>query len=406
MNLLHVIPYYAPAWTYGGSVRAAADLTRALAQAGHSVTVLTTDTLSPTARIPALYETIDGVDVVRVRNRSNWLRGRLNLSTPLGIAATAARLIRERDIDVVHAHELRTVENLRVAPVANRLNVPLLVSPHGTLPYTTGRTSIKRLWDRAFGRRMLPRFDGVIALTGNEAADARAIWAACGASLPDERIYTVPNGVHLGDFENLPPGEPFRARWKLGEGPVVLFLGRLHARKGLHLLIPAFAHALDAAPDARLLIAGPDEGMRAMLDALVQQHDLGDRVIFTGMITGADKLAALAAADLFALPAVGEGFSMAVLEAMACGLPVLLTPGCNFPEVAGQGAGLVVARTVDALAAALRALLADAGRRAQMGRTARAMIETSYTWPQVAAQMAGVYQTARDRKRAAHRGNA
>ena len=135
MNLLHVIPYYAPAWTYGGSVRAAADLTRALAQAGHSVTVLTTDTLSPTARIPALYERIDGVDVVRVRNRSNWLRGRLNLSTPLGIAATAARLIRERDIDVVHAHELRTVENLRVAPVANRLGVPLLVSPHGTLPH-------------------------------------------------------------------------------------------------------------------------------------------------------------------------------------------------------------------------------------------------------------------------------
>ena len=93
MNLLHVIPYYAPAWTYGGSVRAAADLARALVTAGHTVTVLTTDTLSATARITALNETIDGVEVVRVRNRSNALRGRLNLSTPVGIAAAAERLI-------------------------------------------------------------------------------------------------------------------------------------------------------------------------------------------------------------------------------------------------------------------------------------------------------------------------
>lgn len=394
MNLLHVIPYYAPAWTYGGAVRAAADLTRALAQAGHRVTVLTTDTLSPTARIATLSDTIDRVDVVRVRNRSNWLRGRLNLSTPVGIAAAAERLIREQQIDVIHAHELRTVENLRVAPVANRIGVPLLVSPHGTLPHATGRSTVKVLWDRVLGGQLLPRFDGVIALTDSEAADARAVWAACGVALPDAHIYTVPNGVHLDDFAALPPGEPFRAQWGLGAGPVVLFLGRLHERKGLHLLIPAFADASRELPDARLLIAGPDEGMRATLEAQVAQHGLGGRVIFTGMLTGPDKLAALAAADLFALPAVGEGFSMAVLEAMACSLPVLLTPGCNFPEVVDAGAGLVVERQVGALAAALRALLRDADRRAKMGRAARAMIEARYTWTQVAAQMADVYRQA------------
>ena len=89
MNLLHVIPYYAPAWAYGGSVRAATDLTRALVQAGHCVTVLTTDTLSPTARAPVLRETLDGVDVVRVRNLSNALRGRLNLASPLGMGRAA-----------------------------------------------------------------------------------------------------------------------------------------------------------------------------------------------------------------------------------------------------------------------------------------------------------------------------
>ncbi|MCD4686360.1 MAG: glycosyltransferase [Anaerolineae bacterium] len=391
MNLLHLIPYYAPAWTYGGSVRAATDLTRALVAAGHRVTVLTTDTLSATARIETLRETVNGVEVVRVRNRSNWLRGRLNLSTPRGIAATVERLIRERAIDVIHCHELRTVENLRVAPVANRLSVPVVVSPHGTLPHGTGRSIVKQVWDRALGGRMLPRLGSVIALTENEATDARAIWSACGTVLPDDQIHIVPNGVPLDDFADLPPAESFRVQWKLGTGPVVLFLGLLHERKGLQLLIPAFAQVVETVPDARLLIVGPDEGMRNTLEAQVAQHQLAGCVIFTGMLTGADKLAALAAADLFVLPAVGEGFSMAVLEAMACGLPVLLTPGCNFPEVADAGAGVVVEREITPLAGALRNLLADSANLAAMGRTARTMIEARYTWAQVAQQMETVY---------------
>jgi glycosyltransferase involved in cell wall biosynthesis len=392
VNLLHVIPYYAPAWAYGGAVRAATDLTRALVDAGHHVYVLTTDTLSPTSRTDQTYETIGRVHVYRVCNWSNILRGRLNLSTPVRIEAAARCLIQEHAIQVVHCHEVRTVENLRIAPVTNRLGVPLVVSPHGTLPYDTGRQGVKRLWDRLFGRRLLPRFDQVIALTANEAADARAVWSACGVTLPDEKISIVPNGVQFEDFANLPPAEPFRERWGLGKGPVVLFMGRLHERKGLQLLIPAFADAVKTAPDARLLIAGPDEGMSSTLEAQVNQCNLAGRVIFTGMLTGDDRLAALAAADLFALPAVGEGFSMAVLEALACGLPVLLTPGCNFPEVVDAGAGLVVERQVPALRGALCTLLTGGERRASMGRSARALIQARFTWSQVVTQLEDVYR--------------
>ena len=96
--------------------------------------------------------------VYRARNRSNTLRGKLNLSTPVGFEATARDLIQQYAIQVVHAHEVRTVENWRLAPLINRLSLPLLVSPHGTLPYDTGRGSVKRLWDRLFARRLLPAF--------------------------------------------------------------------------------------------------------------------------------------------------------------------------------------------------------------------------------------------------------
>ena len=112
------------------------------------------------------------------------------------------------------------------------------------------------------------------------------------------------------------------------------------------------------------------------------------------MLSGDDRLAALSAADLFALPAVGEGFSMAVLEALACGLPVVLTPGCHFPEAEQAGAGVVVERAVEPLAAALRALLSDAVRRAEMSRAARSLVERCYTWPQVVAQLDDAYRAA------------
>ena len=143
-----------------------------------------------------------------------------------------------------------------------------------------------------------------------------------------------------GHFAALPPGEPFRASWALGDGPVVLFLARLHERKGAQFLIPAFAQARDVAPDARLVIAGPDEGMLAELKALAAAHGVGERVTFTGMLSGDDRLAALSAADLFALPAVGEGFSMAVRGA-GVRIAGRADAGCHFlrRNKPGRGCG-------------------------------------------------------------------
>jgi glycosyltransferase involved in cell wall biosynthesis len=391
MNLLHVVPYYWSAIAYGGVVTAVTDLTRAQVEAGHRVTVLTTDALAPGQRTSERVTTIEGVDVIRVRNLSNWLRGRLNLSTPWRMRALAARLISERSIDVVHCHEVRTVENLLVTPVARRLGVPLVVSPHGTLPLDTGRPFVKKTWDRLFAQRLLPRFDRVVALTANEAADVRAIWAQAEVSLREEQIAVVPNGVHADRFDFDFDGPAHWKRWRITGGPIVIFLGRLHERKGVQLLIPAFARAAADVPSAHLVIAGPDAGMRPALEAQIHELDLAGRVVFTGLVFGPDRDLCLRAADIFALPAVGEGFSIAVLEALAASLPVVITPGCNFPEVVDAGAGLVVPRTVEALADALHTLLTDADRRASMGRSARELVLARYHWPAIVAQMDAVY---------------
>jgi poly(glycerol-phosphate) alpha-glucosyltransferase len=115
-------------------------------------------------------------------------------------------------------------------------------------------------------------------------------------------------------------------------------------------------------------------------------------VTFTGPRYSRDKLSVLAAADAFALPSFSEGFSMAVLEAMACALPVLLTPGCNFPEVARGGAGIEVAPDAAAVEAGLRALCSmSPAQRRDMGVRGRRMVEQRYTWDAVARQMTELY---------------
>jgi glycosyltransferase involved in cell wall biosynthesis len=163
-------------------------------------------------------------------------------------------------------------------------------------------------------------------------------------------------------------------------------MGRLHPRKGVGLLVEAFK-AVNL-PDARLVIVGPDEGM---LDTLRPMLD--ERIILTGYLAGEDRLAAFAAADLLALPAVGEGLPMVVLEAMAAGLPVIVSPGCNLPEVAQYKAGLEVEAAVEPLTAALGTLLPDATRRAAMSQVARTLVKERFTWDSIAAQLETLYQS-------------
>ena len=432
MNVLHVTPYYPPAYAFGGVTRAVEGMVGALIRRGHSVTVLTTDAYTQGERLPphpsealspqpphpdgeeeksraALSkasslrssdelkstrtgdlkplslrergwgEGVTGETVIRVPNLSVWLRGRANLSTPLGMGRAARPLLEWAD--VVHVHEFRTLENLLVTPTAARLGKPLALSPHGTLTTETGRGAFKTVWDRLFSPAVARRFRAVIGLTQAEAADARALWAELGAQAD---FPVVPNGIDPDEFAHLPDRAAFRAQYGLGDAPVCLFLGRLHPRKGVEALVRAFKAA--DVPGAQLVIAGPDDGALASIQPLLDK-----RITLTGYLAGEARLAALAAADVFALPATGEGLSMASLEAMAAGLPVLLSPGCNLPEAGDAGAGLIAPPEVDPLAEALRTLLTDPVRRAAMGAAGRALVRDRFTWDAVAAALEAVY---------------
>jgi len=395
VHIVHVTPYYAPAYPFGGVVRVVEGLSMALGRRGHTVTVLTTDAADAAGgRLPTGEGQHAGVRVIRVRNLSTALRGRFNLSTPWGLRRHAAVIA---TAEVVHLHEFRTVEALLTIPAAQRAGVPVVLSPHGTIAPQTGRSALKQAWDRLLTPRIAPGIRAAVGLTAAEVVDIHGVWTALG--LPPPATTIIPNGIDPAEFAALTPqhGAAFRQRYGIPlDAPLVLFFGRLHARKGADRLLAAFI-AADVA-GAHLAIVGADAGLGPQLVALAADRPT---IHLPGFLAGPDRLAALAAADVFALPAVGEGQPLAALEALAAGVPVILSPGCFMPEPAAAGAGLLVGTdptvppTVPELADALRTLLTDPARRAVMSAAARRLIADRFTWEQAALAYELVYADVR-----------
>jgi len=380
--IVHISPYYAPAYAFGGVPRAVEGLARALAEQGQAVRVLTTDALSRRGgRAAPPQEWRDGVLVRRCPNRLPLLR-RWNLSSAWMSQALAAWL--DEGARLIHLHEFRTLEALQATPQAARHKLPLLLSPHGTLALHTGRSALKRAWDGLLSPYVARRLRAIVALHEQEAQDARELGRRLGLSLES---FVVPNGVRWQDFASLPDPAALRRRLGLEDRRVLLFMGRLQARKGVLPLARAFLRA--APPDWALLLVGPDEDQAEALGPLLKPR----RLVWAGYLDGETRLQALACAESFALVARGEGLPMAALEALACGLPCLLSSECYLPDAATSGAGLIVPPDDEAaLAEALHALLSESAAQHEARRAAaRTLVRQRYSWEAAAQAMRAVY---------------
>ena len=186
MHVLHVTPCYAPAWAYGRVPDAVAALARAQVTLGHDVTVLTSDAVAPHERLPAGERTIDGVREVRFRNVSGLVRSWLNLSTPIHLTTLARALFASEVVDVLHLHELRTVENLIVLGVL-RATPAVVASTHGTLGRIQGARNM-RARDWTLRARHLGRIDRYVADSEADADEIRALCRRRGVTLDTKQV--------------------------------------------------------------------------------------------------------------------------------------------------------------------------------------------------------------------------
>jgi glycosyltransferase involved in cell wall biosynthesis len=385
IRILHVIASLAA--TTGGPAKAVVDMAAAVARLGHHVVICSTDReMSVQERPPKLGEPVarDGVETVVYAQ--HWPQV-IGASWPL--YRGLAHLIPQSDI--VHVHSLYLFHDWAAWRLCRKHSVPYIVRPHGTLdPYIWQRhRRRKELLERLFQSRML-REAAAIHYTAEE---EMALATPYVGGTPG---VVVPNGLDLREYADLPPAGEFRKQYPVTGGRrIVLFLGRLNFKKGLDLLIPAFARAAARHNDLHLVIAGPDDGMLADTQRWVAEHKLEPRVTFTGMLAGRVKLAALSDAFMFVLPSYSENFGIAAVEALACGLPVAITDKVNtWRDVQSAGAGLVGPPTVDSVAEQIGRLAGDPAAVFAMGARGRSLVANKYAWPRIARSLEALYRSA------------
>lgn len=292
-------------------------------------------------------------------------------------------------VELVHFHGLWQVHTRRGSRAARRGRVPYLIAAHGmTEPWALRHKAIKKkLYTALVEGRNLRHAACLHALTRPEVGHLRAL-------APRTPVCLVPNGVDLRPFESLHLAESLRDQMPILQGKhVLLFFSRVHSKKGLDLLAPALREVVADHPEIHLMMAGKDDGALSPFLAMMEAFGLRDRVTYLGHLGPDQARRAWATADSFVLPSHSEGFSMAILEALAARLPVLITRSCHFPELEQAGGGIVVDADLSGVTSGLRRLLETSDReRAEMAGRGRLLVQERYTWASQAHRLRSVYQ--------------
>ncbi|HTK50969.1 MAG TPA: glycosyltransferase [Gemmatimonadaceae bacterium] len=377
MRVLHVIPSAAP--VDGGPNVAVRAIARRLARRGIDVTVATTNAAGAgSLDVPVDTPVIDDGVVFRYFARS--VPGSWKFSWPM----TRWLWANAGSYDVVHVHALFSYATIPGCRAAARVPVPYVLRPLGTLS------------DWSLGHRRWKKRPYYALLERSHLAGASAIHVTSDAEADDvarlgygNRARVIPLGVDVG------ARPPRHARAPSGSEPLrLLFLSRLHEKKNVPMLLRALAAAANASRRIELTVAGDGEpGYREQLDELANQLGLREVVSFAGHVDGRAKARAFAEADCFVLPSSHENFGLAVAEAMAAGLPAIVTPDVALArDVHAVGAGVVTEPTENALASALVWASEHRATLLEMGDRAWQHASRELSWETTCMRLAALYE--------------
>jgi glycosyltransferase involved in cell wall biosynthesis len=395
MKILQVANLY----TYKPRISSRYELSKGLLGRGHEVTVYTIDGFKQRLNVERNRPIdVDGIRTYYFRNLSKRLATKIP-QFPYYAPVIARKEI--MDFDIIHMHEL-TMLGFIVQHYAKKYNVPYVLQGHGSLFFKMsgralfspkGTISIrkKRLIKRArnalFESPTLHNASKVIALTNKEAELCKKI------DVDENNIVIIPNGINLSEFENLPERGNFRRKYLIDDDEkIVLYLGRIHQIKGIDLLVRAFSGLLKKMKNVRLVIAGPDDGFLSTLRRLIGYLKTDDKILLTGPLYEKDKLEAYIDADVYILPSIYETFPNTVLEAWACGTPVIVTDRCGVANIM-DNAGFVVAYDKDQLKDAIIKALSDKRLRKRFEIEGKKLVREKFSWDNIVGELESLYET-------------
>jgi glycosyltransferase involved in cell wall biosynthesis len=355
-------------------------MARALSQAGLEVHVVTTDDNGPD-RLHVPLGTPQPED-----GATFWYFARQTRFYSFSWPLTRWLAQHVREFDLVHIHALFSYAALPAALLARRARVPYIVRPLGTLNrwgIENRRPWLKKLSFRILESRILAGAAAVHYTCEQERVEAGDLGVSANPLI-------IPNAVDLPARQARPPRALPNGR------KVILFLSRFDRKKGLDLLFEAFARVRNRCPEALLVLAGAgDPAWVAHLREDAQRLGIASHLVWAGFLTGEDKWTALRDADVFVLPSYSENFGVALVEALACGCPVVLSDQVGIHrEIAHAGAGIVTPCRVDELATALLEVLGDASLRSRMCENGVRLARQQFSLEAVSRQLAAAYTAA------------
>ena len=373
MKVLMLTDYFSP-HSGGGVERVVLELSRALMRRGVEVAIITLNT-----RMAPAYEVLTEMQVYRVKavpvTRILGLQGAVSAR----LYARALEVAQGFRPDLLHTHNIFFMTSVVAPLIARRLRLPLVTTMHlGSLTTLPGlRSWAPRLYQATVGRWILRSSDLVTAVSERVREHGLAL------GVPEHRIVTVPNAVDIS-YEQSPAGG------SAGGTRSVVFVGRLIFNKGPHLFVEAAERVLSLVADVEFHLVG-DGPMRRRLEEDVRRKGLHRHVRFWGFRE--DIRDVLGGATLFARPSLLEGLPLAVLEAMACGVPVIASRVAGVTELVRHGeTGLLVdPGDTRALADAMVMLLTDEPQRQSLAANARTAVKPYTGWDAIADRVFAVY---------------
>lgn len=382
-KILHVIGNLAP--RYGGPSKACFEMAKATVQHGHEVAIYTTNQDGPDQLDVPLGIPIEKEGVMLTYFPIQQPRF---LSTSWPMYRTLKESIKQ--FDIVHIHSLYLFHSAVVPTLCKKHQIPYLIRPHGTLdPYIYRRHRWrKRITEFLFQNKHLKDAAGIHCTTEEEAELAKPY-------LYDAKTYVIPNGLFFDDYENLPEKGLFTSQYpELKNKKIILFMGRINFKKGIDILVKSMSQIVKKHLDAHLVLAGPDnDDYLAKIYQWIREEDIKNSVTYVGMVQGKEKLALLRDADIFVLPSYTENFGISVVEAMACGLPVVISTNVNiWHEIKKADAGIVTECAPMQVSDAIVRLLSDKISCQRLAKTGKTFVQQQYAWDNVSQQLINMYR--------------
>lgn len=389
IRLLCIVPTYWPAIQYGGVPVSVYGLNTALAKNKIDVTVYTTN-----KGLEGKVQDNQEIDIAGCRvtyfKASSFSRIVGDTGWQFSIEMTKAIKRTIENFDLVHINGIWSYPAAVAAYFCRKYNKPYIISPHGMLfAYALSRKAWKK-WPyyTALTKRDIRNASALHFLTDSE---KNKVHPSISIGI---RSFIVPVGVETSEFDQLSSENSLKERYpQLKDKKIILFFGRINWKKGLDILVTAFAKLKKNREDVHLLIAGPDEGgYSRKVKEWIEDNGISEFTTFTGTLIGKEKVEALRNSDIFVLPSYSEALSTSMLEAMYCGLPVIVSDQSYFPEIMQYGAGKVVPCDSNLFTQSMEQLIDDEEQRIRMGKNGQRVVSEKFTWDNIAEEMIINYQ--------------